>query len=589
MLETELLQILNPGHRNKRAIALATAGLLGFDAVINSFSGQSPLSNIGKGIAYTLGIATHKDLEITRDELQRQAQQISNVTVNQELLMEAQMAVVRDIKELRKAQSIITHEIAIFFTDVDNKINIYRLQNIVQVTLMKMVSAIHACKQQFTSPYVFGAKDLGELTNTFRLEGVQLTTDIDDVITSVILIENTYTFIIAVPLTMDTNDFFLYEVLSFPIFKDGKGFSINVKNKLLAINAAKIEYAVLTELEYDACTSYAMCTIASPFIRMTSHSPCEVRSLQHGANQCDLEADPQAQATFMTFGNITYFSVPEPLDIHLTCKNLQRTFNEQQQISHYGQFFVPDGCQVSIDRDISIKPGFVVTKYRLKDNTLFEILNTPFQLTNFPTTTPPSNITISTDIPFREIGNFKSTFDMVFDHETTVAGVIKFTVYFAIFALIVILIYLAYKPFRIWLNTFMLKTKPSVYWSRIRNYDAPEYRRRIKQTPDEEAGFTSSAPSQSSFNILQERLRQNIGRSRKPNPPPRNSSLVANLNSSEARFAPSAVPTARLTTVPSGSNPYINFHRLNIEAVTAIPEEQQSRPLPNPPVVQTHT
>jgi len=593
MLQLELIQIMAPGHRVKRGIALAGAGLLGIDALINSFTGASPLSNIGKGIAYTLGIATHADLAITKQELERQAQQLTNITLNQGLLIEAQIEVQNDIFKLRNAQNFLTHEITILFSDMDNKINIYRLQNLVQHTLAKMTTAIQASKQQFPSPYIFGNNDLHNLTSAFRLQGVQLSDNIDDVITSVILVENTYTFIIAVPLLMDTNDFYFYEVITLPIFKDNIGYEVSYTNKYFAVNAVKMEYFTVSAVEYDTCTQYSMCTIAAPFRKMTATTPCEIRSLQHGANQCDLHENPNAQATFYNFGNTTYFSVPKAMNIHLSCKNSQRTFNELQQIVHYGHFNIPDGCQVNIDNEITIKPGFVVTKYYLKDNTLFEILNTPFHPSDFPTTTKSPNTTQYPNIQFHEIGNYKSTIEMVFDHESTLAGVIKFAVYFAIIAAIIAIIYFAYKPFRIWLNTWLLKTKPSVYWSRIRNYETPQYvRRRQKGTKNKKPeDIDAEAPLEpnvqiANFDSLQDKLKQIIEQSQQRDTPP-TIRRATNLNDRDAYD----VPPPMAPIEPIRPNPYLNFYRLNPATFHPVPEPSTSQndttTVEIPPVVNT--
>ena len=529
MLYLELIQLQYPSNpRAKRAIALAAAGFLGLDGVISMFTGQSAFSHFGKGVAYTLGIATHADMAITKQELDRHAHQLYNISVNQMQLIEAHEAVVHDIERLDKSMEHIVYETAVLFADIDNKVNIYRLQNLVQHTLLKLVSAIQAGKQHLTSPYVFGSNDLHNISDYFRVNKVQMTNNIDDIITSVILVDNSYTFIIAVPLTDTNNHFFFYEVSVLPMFRDGQGYRVQTRNKYIAINAPNLQFFIASDTEYQVCTTYSMCSVAGPFEKLSASSPCEVRSLQLNANHCTFELDANARPTFLTYGNTTHYSVPTPMDIHVTCRQDRaiNSFTERQQLTHYGQFHIPEGCKATIDPGITIRPGFVVSTHVLEKNTLFQILDTQPNLTFLPQTTTSRSTKLNRP-SFRDVDNFKETIDVIFDHETAVPEALRIITYiFAVFLFLLFLCCISYK-FRTCCKAFTMTQKPSKYWSEVRGYHVPHFTKKKKH--DIEKGQNLAAEdnpkkpphSHTTFSQKLEKLIASSRSARKPTPLPR--------------------------------------------------------------------
>jgi len=224
MLKLELDQLTMPNRRSKRSLALIGAGLLGTDLAVSAITGQSPLSQIGQGIAHTFGVATMQDIRLTREELNKHAQALQNLSLNQYELLNAQIALTKDILTVKSLVNDVGHNLAIAYGEIDLKANLYRLQDMVQQTMVKIVMAIQAAKVLQTSPYVFGKRDLANITAQFRYDNIPLTTSVDDVITTVMIIEKTYTFIVMVPIIKTTNDFQFNEVKVLPVFNNGEGF-----------------------------------------------------------------------------------------------------------------------------------------------------------------------------------------------------------------------------------------------------------------------------------------------------------------------------------------------------------------------------
>lgn len=572
MLHLELLQIESPTKRTKRSIALVGAGLLGMDALISSFTGASPFSTIGQGIAYTLGIATHKDLKLTRTELEKHASQLTNISINQKALIQGYGQVTADIQRLDKIYKHLEYETAVLYNELDNKVNVYRLQSLVQHAIIKMVAAVTAGKQQRTSPYIFGTGDMQNITTMFRQQTVPLSNNVDDIITSVILVNNVYTFIIAIPILEDINAFYFYEIATLPIFKDGQGFDITIHNKFIAVNTQKLEFMIVTNTEYQMCTQHTMCAVAAPFERITIQAPCEIRSLQTKHNTCPIHYSSEARPTFQTFGNTTYYSVPKSMDIHLACKDNNKQFNDNQQIVHYGFFYTPTGCTVTINNEITIRPGYVVSQHFLRENTFLEILHRTPNLTNIPTTTTPLMIITTANNVFRDIDNFDSDFHLIFSNDSAKAEAIRIIFYILGFIALITFCAIVFPKFRLWLKTCTLTTKPSKYWSEVRGYVGPDYIRRNrnqKALPDPEAGYNNNEPScpadtrnrstvTTGYDVLQRRLRNIIWR----NPRPAQNTPRSQLN----RTIPSYTMQSLL---PTSRNPE-NFDQIEIAPVPPI-------------------
>jgi len=122
MLSTELSQILIPQRRSKRALALVAAGLLGTDMLVGSITGQSAASNFGQGLAHAFGFSTWQDLQMTKQELEKHAQALHNLSLNQQELLAAQMSLTRDILTVKSLIDNVENNIAIMYGEIDLKL-----------------------------------------------------------------------------------------------------------------------------------------------------------------------------------------------------------------------------------------------------------------------------------------------------------------------------------------------------------------------------------------------------------------------------------------------------------------------------------
>jgi len=416
MLKLELTQITGNPKRSKRSLAIIAGGLLGVDLVSSMLTGQSALSGIGQSIAHTFGIATYKDLEMTRDEIQKHAIAIKNISLNQVELLKAQKDIRKDIHTLNEMITKLSHHVEIMYGEIDVKTNMYRMQDLIQQTLLKIVVAIQAAKNYQTSPYIFGQVDLFNITTLLRSENIPVTASINDVVTSLVIVDRAVTFIIAVPIINKINQFHFYHVLTLPVFKNEEGYRVLARNKYLAINAAEENYILISQDEYETCIQYPFCTVTNPIQQLDSKAVCEIKSLKARNNLCRLERDPEAQPSFFTFMNRTYYSVPRELEVRMSCTATASTFHKANTIVEYGFFDIPKGCDVTVHNGFRISPGYLTKTITLTDNNILNIFTTESKYLdqlNFPTTPTPAPFNPD-HLTLREVTNIGDGLGLIF-------------------------------------------------------------------------------------------------------------------------------------------------------------------------------
>ena len=480
------LKILRANRpRKKRAIGLIGAGIgagiLGIESLHSIINAVSPLSLMGKGLAAIFGFATASDLRLTQKQLLLHSQAITNLTMNQQILIEGYKKVNEEIEQLRESQNKQEHDIAVLFANIDNKLAVRNLQYLLQITLLKMSQSIASANSHQTSPYVLGKADLKKLTETFRGNNVPLTDNINDVITSLAIIDNMFTFIFAAPILTQKNDLYLYEIRDLPVYKNNKQFKSKINHRYIAISIKDDTYVTLTEAEYFNCIQYFICTTAAPFTMINKDSPCEVLSLKYESSHCELEAYDGPMENFLTYNNVTYYSLSDTMEIHIVCEDSQSSFNQHRDIHGNGKIQIAPGCNIKIANKANIRPSYVVSRHNLEGDTFFKLLEVPGNLPNlYPTTPAPSN-TSRPPIHFNEITSIKDVATFVFNQDTTIAEIIRILFYILTIFSILGTIYCCFPRFRLWFNGCCFIEKPTKYWRDVKGYVVPEYISKQKQ------------------------------------------------------------------------------------------------------------
>ena len=464
-------------NRNKRdtfdAIKPIGQVLSGVETTIVVASGKAPLQWVGNLMSGLLGTATTDDVRLTRTVLQNHAQVLHNISFNQYELVKGYTAVVSKIIALEKYLHLHEHDAGVLFAELDNKIIIKNLQTLIQITLLKIAQAIEAAANNHPSPYVFGQADLNNITIRYRLDNTPLVTNIQKVHTSVVIVDNIYTFIVSIPEDNERNNFQFYTIADLPLFRDGQGYVSKYKYKWIGINTATNEYIAATHKEFLECTSQPICTTKSPIKKILElQSPCEISTFKTGYQKCPLEFEKGVEPAFVSYDNETYYSVPTPTNIHVTCNKDHRRYTEATVLRGTGRFHLPSGCDMQVGEDISIRPGFVFSKETLESDKIFHILQQSGKATLnlFPVLTNFTGKPLK-PIYLREVTNIQDALDLIFSDETAGMLIIRILAIIALVIGALALLYCLFPKFRSWFNTCCLIVKPTKYWKNVREYD----------------------------------------------------------------------------------------------------------------------
>jgi hypothetical protein len=490
----------NSTLRFKRDYKEINTMIAGAESTISIARGKAPMDWVGKLLGGLIGTATADDVRLTRDVLINHAQVLHNITFNQLEIVRGYAAVIGKIHQLERYNQLQEHDTAVLFAELDNKVTIKSLQNLIQITLLKIASAIEAATHHNTSPYIFGQTDLDNVTTRFRLENTPLTTELQRIITSVVVVDGIYTFIISIPESNEKNEFHFYRIHDLPLFQHGKGFKLDYNHKFIGVNGATNEYLTVTEKEYDECTSRPVCTLRTPFRRIIPKSaPCEILTFKYSTQHCKLQPIDSLESGFVSFENETYYSVPEPTNIQVSCSKNNRKFTEPEVLAGIGKFILPPGCQIQIGENINIRPGFIFSKQNLESNKIFSILTKiPDALIVFPDM-PNYTLTTWRPLKLKEVTNIKDALDIIFNDETAAMMVIRIIAMFVLVLIGLGIIYCFIPQFREWFNACCFFVKPSKFWTRIKGYEGfPELiskRKRLQQKEIEHTYVPINSPS----------------------------------------------------------------------------------------------
>jgi len=192
---------------------------------------------------------------------------------------------------------------------------------------------------------------------------------------------------------------------------------------------------------------------------------------KYSTQYCTLEASSDHLAGFITFENETFFSVPEPTNVQVSCSHNSKQFTEPQVLAGIGKFILPQGCQMQIGEDVNIRPGYVFSREILEGNKIFSILTKAQDtLMIFP---DEPNVTITTFRPLRlrEITHINDAMNIIFNDETAAILIVRIIAIAILCFGAMTAVYCIFPKFRHWLNACCFFVKPTLFWNRVRGYE----------------------------------------------------------------------------------------------------------------------
>jgi len=141
---------------------------------------------------------------------------------------------------------------AIATMESDLKSLVQYLETALQITLLKYKAAFAAAKNLRTSQYTLLQTELIKLVTEMHLKMRHtINSNINNAWTTVIVVNNTLSFIIEIPFLDDDKFFNFYSVKTIPIFHDNVMLYPDIETNNIDISADRSKYVVLDQTELD--------------------------------------------------------------------------------------------------------------------------------------------------------------------------------------------------------------------------------------------------------------------------------------------------------------------------------------------------
>jgi len=205
------------------------------------------------------------------------------------------------------------------------------------LNIIKTVAeAIQESAQGKFSPILLSAKETKDIQDEFFDQGTTKLDFLQNAIKTKVLdtIDGKYiNFLLPVITDDDMAD--IYEMTSFPVFKDdGEAYLPQMDATHLAIFNKDQTYVTLSDTEYLQClNSPYECTTTSTRISLLSPSSCTAGTFRSRRLNCPLIKINADKASFFIKDNTIYFSSPHQQYLHIQCKQPQDNLMETTTIS----------------------------------------------------------------------------------------------------------------------------------------------------------------------------------------------------------------------------------------------------------------
>ena len=473
--DTPLNKIENSPNRQKR---LVVAGV----ALHHALRNQNAITNLSAvQLMHSNAINTLLENQITVKEAYTK--------------MNDQIFLLRNITDM--------HEFAIeaMIAEKDTKDACESLNNIVQNSLLKLANAITEALSHRTSPFILSTRELHSIATQERKNKLLLSTNIEEIYSTLYRNESTYVFSFAIPVINDESTYRLYSIRNFPIFgSDNKTVIVKPDIKYIGVSADTTKYIELTDREYNDCTQGTFCQTSGSPNAFSNKASCAAQTLRSDEVHCEKMDTTEVHPFFATYETITYYSVPLHYPIDIICPNNKAKYNKAtvrgiETLSGIGQISININCFLKLPDDRIILSHQMPEKSTdLGVSSITEALHNiikpgdylvPWTNNSFWADKPVPTDLILKESPF-EITNFlEHTFDpKQFSQHTlrTTIIIIVTCVLFGIFC------FFSRDCFR-WAKTFFLISNPRKYWTNQKGLHVPYFTKLPKPEKQENRSF----------------------------------------------------------------------------------------------------
>lgn len=301
----------------------------------------------------------------------------------------------------------------------------------------------------------------------------------NDVIVNVVQNNTQIIFTFTIPVLDERSLFNFYEAKTIPIFQHNKSYTANIDLRFFAITANTNEYSIISESEYYFCLTNKQCQISDVIHPINSEAHCTVQTFQENKQLCELTPTNKLEKPFFAFyGNRTFFSVPQPIVLRITCQETPLAYVTETQtktVSGTGFIEIKQSCSIILpDNRKYFSNPILEAEYLDPTNFMAILKQSQPTILNF-TFQIPEPIEPTTEAPFTLKPVNISLIHQIYQEITEPVKALSTTAtFFLILFCIGILACLpccCSKCYRTWFSTCTLFKNPREWWTEYKKYD----------------------------------------------------------------------------------------------------------------------
>jgi hypothetical protein len=354
-------------HRHKRSIGTAFA--IGIPVIgVASIAVKSLIDSIMLPEYF----ASKQDMLIN-------AQRIEELRLGHNDISKAVHEVNNRLASIGAKFDLVIASTAIATMESDLKSLIQYLETALQITLLKYEAALAAAQNSRTSPYTLTQTELIKLVSETHLKTRHtIDSNINHARTTAIIVNNTLSFIIEIPLLDDDKFFNFYSVKAVPTFYKNTTLYPDIETNNIAISADGNKYVVLDQTELDRCMDTpSICNSHSPIQPFSNQALCVVTTYSSNSPTCPLKTfhtQPFVFLHFDRFNHKMFYSAPNHSNVFVRCAKGDGTIEDHNyQIFGIGTAkFRPD-CQINLNDGTTYKTPLAIATKQISNLPILDI------------------------------------------------------------------------------------------------------------------------------------------------------------------------------------------------------------------------
>jgi len=371
--------------RTKRAavpliIAGALAVPLAANVISSAINGGAPLSWMGTAMAKIFGLAETSEFERPLQAILENSKHIEDLRVNIQELANITNTLVTRVNNLTYHLTQQSRAYVDYFIMEDLRSQLQTALLSIQVSGIKVISAIEDTYRGLLSPYILSQSELEQLAAKYKQQQrLTLETQRSQIKTALTRANNSLYVMITVPILDDSSYFTIYRVTPMPLFLNGSALIPEADLQYFAVNAQQSEYTVLTQDEMQQCMSRpsaCQTTAVKQPIQPPDH--CVIQDwLSLGPASCPLVHSNLRSPLVKQFANKTLYSVAGSIQVIINCyKHLSHLTGAQTVfLSGQGEAELPPRCTIRLNDGKTQKSPPRYEEVNLTDSKLLDILH----------------------------------------------------------------------------------------------------------------------------------------------------------------------------------------------------------------------